>query len=38
MAKNSTAASNGTAGAIHLTLQGKSGVGQTLIASVPYAT
>lgn len=34
MPKNSPAASNGTTGTIHLTLQGKGGVGKSLIAAV----
>src|SRR3954452_23422847 len=34
MPKNSPAGSNGTTGTIHLTLQGKGGVGKSLIAAV----
>jgi CO dehydrogenase nickel-insertion accessory protein CooC1 len=34
MAKNPPVGSNGTTGTIHLTLQGKGGVGKSLIASV----
>lgn len=34
MPKNATISSNGTAGTIHLTLQGKGGVGKSLIAAI----